>query len=113
MDNKMMEFPCTKKCLVYACCNKICWAYTDYVEEAFREQKYKCFKIIPPPPKQIQELSELMNRVEHHTHKAKYYPASDLLIVYAPDNETLVAVIGEIRKRKDIKRHHNFPKELM
>jgi len=112
MNEKRLEFPCTKKCLVYASCKKLCWPYRDYVQESYRMYKYRCFKIIPPPPKQIQELTELLNRIEGNTYKASYYPSDDILIIYEVENDSIASVIGQIRKRKDLYTHPNFPEEL-
>jgi len=115
MDNKEMNFPCTKLCLVYASCSTPCMEYRDYVEEAFRQEKYKCFKIIPDPPQQIKELSVFMNRVQNKEEFAfNYYPASDLLIISTNDRDSIipVALIGHIRKRDSITGAKNFPKEL-
>ena len=112
MDEKRLTFPCTKDCLVYACCDKLCMKYRDYVEESYRQQKYHCFKIVPPPPKQIQELSELMNRVEDKNFRVQYYPGQDVLIISHLPEEVLVAVIPNIRKKKDIMSYPTFPKEL-
>ena len=112
MDEKRLEFPCTKKCLVYSSCQKLCWPYRDYVQEAYRQEKYKCFKIIPSPPKQIQELSIILNKVEHDTFKVQYIPASDLLMISHKELEMLTALITNVRKRTDILSYHSFPEEL-
>lgn len=116
MDEKIIKFPCTNKCLVYASCTKLCWPYRDYVEEAYRELKYRVFKIVPSPPLQIQQLSELMNRVEDDTFIVKYYPAEDMLIIYNKetfhDRIVPIVAIGRVRKRINLHDHPTFPKEL-
>jgi len=112
MDEKRLEFPCTNKCLVYASCNNLCMIYRDYVEEAYRQQKYRCFKIIPPPPLQIQQLSELMNRVKDDKWLVNYYPAEDMLIIAFEVKEVIATIMGKIRKRKNLHDHPSFPDEL-
>ena len=112
MDEKRLEFPCTNKCLVYASCKTLCWPYRDYIEEAYRERKYRCFKIVPPPPLQIQQLSELMNRVKDKQWLINYYPAEDMLLISFEVTEVLAAIMGNIRKRKNLHDHPSFPDEL-
>ncbi len=110
--DKQMKFPCTKQCLVYASCQKICWPYRDYIEEAFRQRKYRCFKIIPPPPLQIQQLSKLMNRVSDGTWLVQYFPSEDTLLISYEKKEQLVSVIGDVRKRNNLYTIRSFPEEL-
>jgi len=114
MDDKIMEYPCTNKCLVYAACSEPCMVYRNYVEEAFREEKYKCFKIIPDPPLQIKELAILMNKGETDHLGCNYYPASDLLIIHCgrEGGRVPTSIISRIRKRNTIKTAKNFPEEL-
>jgi len=115
MDEKRIEFPCTKKCLVYASCNRPCWDYKSYVEEAYRQDRYKCFKLVPEPPQQIKELSVFMNRVQNKEDYAfSYYPSSDLLIISNNEKDGIVpvAIINDVRKRDSIMEAKNFPQEL-
>ena len=112
MDDKRIEFPCTKKCLVYASCQTVCFEYRDYVEESYRMHKYRCFKIIPPPPKQIQQLSELMNRVEDPWLLISYYPEADILVITDKSKGYPKSVMSNIRKRKNLHSYSNFPQEL-
>jgi len=109
--DKQIEFPCTNKCLVYASCQKLCMPYRDYVEEAYRERKYKCFKIVPPPPLQIQQLSELMNRIEDGLFSVKYFPTDDILMISLANDE-LITIMGRVRKRKNLHDNPKFPEEL-
>lgn len=112
MDDKIIEFPCTKKCLVYASCRAPCWDYRNYVEDSYRMYKYRCFKIIPPPPKQIQELSKLMNRVENPWFVVHYYPVTDMLIISDKARESPHAIMSNVRRRKDLHSYSKFPEEL-
>ncbi len=121
MVTKKLEFPCTKQCLVYASCKEICTPYRDYVQEAYKEKKYRCFRIVPPPPKQIQELSEIMNRIERHDYKVIYYTDVDMFVVFTKEPELLdgehysdriIATLNDVRKRTDLKSHKDFPEEL-
>jgi len=112
MDEKRLEFPCTNQCLVYASCTKLCMPYRDYVQEAYRQEKYRCFKIIPELPNQIKELAILLNQVEHNDYLVQYIPATDLLMISFKELEMIVALIKNIRKRKNITSYHSFPKEL-
>lgn len=107
-----MEFPCTNKCLVYASCNKLCMPYRDYVQEAYRQEKYHCFKIIPSIPKQIRELAILMNRVHDGEYLVQYIPSSDLLMISHVHMEMITSLITNVRKRKDVYSYHSFPNEL-
>ena len=106
------EFPCTKKCLVYSCCQRVCWPYRYYVQDVYQQVKYECFEIDPPPPKQIQELAILMNQVANEIWGVQYTTQSDLLTISHRDLELLVSVISNVRKRKDILSYHSFPEEL-
>lgn len=121
MDEKRLEFPCTKNCLVYASCQELCTPYRDYIQEAFRERKYGCFKIIPPPPKQIQELTKLLNRVRSPNYEATYYTDADMFVVYEETYEitdgehyvlTPILTIKNVRMREDLMSHEYFPEEL-
>ena len=112
MDEKRLEFPCTKKCLVYASCQTVCQTYKDYIQESCRMYKYRCFIIIPFPPKQIQQLTVLMNRLAHPDYLVNYFPNDDYLIISDCKREMPIAIMGKIRKRKDLHSHPNFPEEL-
>jgi hypothetical protein len=85
--------------------------YRDYVEESFRMYKYRCFKIIPPQPKQIHQLSILMNRVEDGLFSVKYFPTDDILMISLANDE-LITIMGSVRKRKNLHDHPKFPEEL-
>lgn len=112
MDDKFLDFPCTKQCLVYACCNLPCDPYKNYVQEAFTSRKYGCFKIIPEPPQQIQELAEILNRVEGDKYMFSYYTASDVALISYKTPPSLCSVIAKIRKETTLKYHKDFPEDF-
>jgi len=86
--------------------------YMDYVQDVFRSSKYRCFKIIPDPPQQIQELSDIINRVEGDKYKFSYYPGQDIAVIHYKDPFNMVCVIGFIRKVTSLKYHPRFPEDF-
>ena len=112
MDDQNINFPCTNKCLVFASCTILCMKYIDYVQETYRSKKYGCFKIIPDPPQQIQELAEILNRVEGDKYVFNYYPYKDLVIISLKSSPKLCSIIHSIRKLDTLKYNERFPEDF-
>lgn len=113
MVRKKLVFPCTKECLVYASCTKLCWEYKNYVNEVIQAQKYRHSIVFPQPPQSIRELAELLLRGRNKQFSIHYYPSSDVIIIGDREPVIPLAVIPYIRKRENIIGHPKFPKELI
>ena len=112
MDDKIMEYPCTKKCLVFASCSITCMEYVNYVQDACQSKKYGCFKIIPEPPQNIRELAEIVNRVEGDKYVFSYYTSADIVIISYKSPPKMYSAISNIRKIETLKYHPHFPEDF-
>lgn len=104
------KYPCGRECLVWASCSEPCDEYRAYLELAYRQAKYHCFEIEPPPPTIVRELVTILLHPQGNYELCYLYDHDSFRI--ANQKEELLVFISAVRKKPNLHSHSTLPEKL-